>query len=184
VDTRRSHKLPGLGRRSAGATGAVVVAAACALLAGPPPAARAQTSVGGRAPNFSVRTVQGTVFTLSAQRGKVVVLDFLLPGCAECQLEARPLDRVAARFRGRGVRVLILDTAGVGNSLLRSYYLGQLHLRFALVASDPGYRVSRRYRITSVGTTVIVGRDGRIRWRGSWLGRQRLLARRIAAASR
>jgi len=166
------------------ATAAVVLATAYALLAGAPAAAEARTSIGRRAPDFSVRTVEGRVFTLSAQRGRVVVLDFLLPGCGECELEARPLDRVAARFRGRGVRVLILDTAGVGNRLLRSYYVGRLHLRFALVASDPGFRVSKRYRITSVGTTLVIGRDGRIRWRGSWLGRERLLARRIAAALR
>lgn len=70
----------------------VAVGATAAVLAGrqsesPPesaaPAAQAEATAGGTnadAPGFTVKTIEGESFALAAQRGKVVVVDFLAPG--------------------------------------------------------------------------------------------------------
>ncbi len=133
-----------------------------------------------RAPDFTVRTLDGRRFRLSAQTGKVVVFDFLLPGCGECEIEAPSLERAARRFGARRARVLILDLAGVDDKLLRSYF-GSLGLQGVLVAGD-GARVARSYGVHALGTTVIVGRDGTVRWRGSWVGDEGKLFARIGRA--
>jgi hypothetical protein len=72
-------------------------------------------------------------------------------------------------FSSRGVRVLLLDVSGLGDADLRRFYR-PYRLEKVLIARDAGFRVARTYRVTSLGTTVVVGRDGTIRWRGSWVG--------------
>lgn len=42
---------------------------------------------GDAAPDFTVRTAGGGTFSLSSDRGRVVVLDFLAPGCLDCTAE-------------------------------------------------------------------------------------------------
>lgn len=102
-------------------------------------------------PRAQGRTLDGKAFRLSAQRGKVVVLDFLVPGCGECEVQAPFLEQVARRFAPRGLRVLIVDVTGLEPRLLRGYYLGELRLRRALVGVDEGFRVSKRYRMNRLG---------------------------------
>lgn len=157
---------------------ALALATATAILAAATPG-RADAS----APDFTVRTVTGKPFRLSAQRGRVVVVDFLVATCRECQLEAPVLERAAARFQARGLRVLILDMdcCALDRELSRFYHR-RLGLEHVLVAADRGLRVARRYGVSQLGTTVIVGRDGSRIWQGTWLGREQQLFRRIAQA--
>ena len=138
-------------------------------------------AVGKRAPDFTVRTVDGKTFRLSAQRGKVVVFDFLVPGCGECEVEAPWLGTAARMFGSRGVKVLILDVSGLGDADLRRFYR-PYRLEKALIARDNGFGVARKYRVTSLGTTVVVGGDGTIRWRGSWVGDEDRLLNAIRRA--
>lgn len=138
-------------------------------------------AVGKRALDFTVRTVDGKTFRLSAQRGKVVVFDFLVPGCGECEVEAPWLGTAARMFGPRGAKVLILDVSGLGDADLRRFYR-PYRLEKALIARDNGFRVARKYRVTSLGTTVVVGRDGTITWRGSWVGDEDRLLNAIRSA--
>ena len=144
----------------------------------------AGASQSGRAPSFTVTTIDGKTFTLAAQRGKVVVVDFLQAGCASCAVQVPVLSRSASRFTSKGVEVLVLDVSGGSASALRSYYRGELGAsKRLLVAADKGFRVAQRYRVTAVGMTYVVGRDGRIRWQGLWLGKTNDLLRAIRQAA-
>jgi len=181
--TKRSGQQRAVrGRRLQGRLLAASTASVIAFAVGAVPAA-ASTSSG--APNFSVTTIAGKTFTLAGQRGKVVVLDFLAGGsCAVCAEEAPVLDRSAARFASKGVRVLVVDMSQGSASALRSFYRGKLHVSTRLlIAADEGLRVSQRYRVTSVGTTYVFGRDGSVRWHGLWLGKEQVLLGAIAQAA-
>lgn len=135
---------------------------ALAAFAGGEVAAGATSS--GRAPSFAVTTIDGKTFTLGAQRGGVVVFDFLQAGCSSCAEQVPVLDKSAARFASKGVRVLVVDLSGGSAHALRSFYRGKLGAsKGLLVASDTGFRVAQRYRVTAVGTTYVVGRDGSVR---------------------
>ncbi len=145
-------------------------------------AAAASASAG--APDFSVTTIDGKTFTLAAQRGKVVVFDFLQAGCSSCAEQVPVLDRSAARFASKGVEVLVVDLSGGRAAALRSYYRGKLGAsKRLLVAADKGFRVAQRYRVNAVGTTYVVGRNGSVRWQGLWLGKEKVLLRAIAQAA-
>ncbi len=137
----------------------------------------------GRAPSFTVTTIDGKTFTLAAQRGKVVVFDFLQAGCSSCAEQVPVLSRSASRFASKRVEVLVLDVSGGSASALRSYYRGTLRAsKRLLVAADKSFQVAQRYRVIAVGMTYVVGRDGRVRWQGLWLGKEDVLLRAIAQA--
>lgn len=138
----------------------------------------------GGAPSFTVTTIDGKTFALGAQRGKVVVFDFLQAGCSSCAEQVPVLDKSAARFAAKRVQVLVLDLSGGGAGALRSYYRGKLDAsKRLLIAPDKGFKVAQRYRVTAVGMTYVVGRDGRVRWHGLWLGKKNVLLRAIAQAA-
>ncbi len=141
---------------------------------GPDPSGAASADVrseAGRshpAPAFSLETVDGTTFSLTAQRGKVVVLDFLEAGCPSCAAEVPVLDQVARRVAGGGVTVLIVDVSGAGDGELRRYYRGDLGAsKRVLIAADRRFRVAGAYRPTSMPAGFVIGRDGRIAWDGT-----------------
>ncbi len=160
----------------------VAGAAFAVAVAGGTSAAGATGSSG--APDFSVTTIDGKTFTLAAQRGKVVVFDFLQAGCSSCAEQVPVLNRSATRFASKGVRVLVVDLSGGSAHALGSYYRGKLGAsKRLLVAPDKGFRVAQRYRVNAVGTTYVVGRDGSVRWHGLWLGKEKVLLRAIAQAA-
>ena len=137
-----------------------------------------------RPPGFSVTTIDGKAFTLSAQRGKVVVFDFLQAGCSSCAEQVPVLSRSASRFASKRVEVLVLDVSGESASALRSYYRGTLRAsKRLLVAADKSFRVAQRYRVIAVGMTYVVGRDGRVHWQGLWLGKENVLLGAIRQAA-
>src|SRR5262249_9622625 len=177
-----------LSRRHGGVVGGVrgrLLAASAALVAIVAGGAVATAGgASGGAPDFSVTTIDGKTFTLAAQRGRVVVFDFLAGGeCAICGPEALALDRSATRFVARGVRVLVVDMSGDGAQALRRFYRGKLHTsKRLLIAPDKDLRVSQRYRVTATGATYVVGRDGSVRWQGLWVGKEDVLNGAIARA--
>ncbi len=139
-------------------------------------------AVSGRAPEIVAPTIEGATFRLSALRGKVVVLDFLTPGCGECEIAAPLLQRAATRFAARGVTFVIVDLSNANARRLRSYYRDQLNLKRVIVVRDKGFRVGRAYAVVSLGTTFVVGRSGDVAWKGSWHDSMAALTKAVSTA--
>ena len=145
-------------------------------------AARGSLVASGRAPEIVAPTIEGRTFRLSALRGKVVVLDFLTPGCGECEVAAPLLQRAATRFAARGATFVIVDLSNASAKLLRDYYRDQLSVERVAVVRDSGFRIGRAYSVVSLGTTFVVGRDGEVAWKGSWHGSKAALFTAVSAA--
>lgn len=150
--------------------------------------AKLSARVGGpeqAAPDFTLETVDGERFWLSAQRGRVVVFEFLVAGCPSCAQQVPVLDRAASRFAAQGVKVLIIDLGGYNDDrVLRYYYRDQYGASDkVLIADDRGFRVARAYNLTMDRLAFVIGRDGRIRER-LFLPSEQGLFRAIEAALR
>jgi peroxiredoxin len=141
-------------------------------------------AAGRRAPGFELATIDGRRFSLAGARGKVVVLDFLAPGCPSCAASLRPLGRTALGFGPRRVSFVIVDVSGASDGRsLREYYYETYRLpRRVLIGEDRGFRIARAYRLNQLGLTFVIGRDGQIRWQGVWGSDERKLAAEIRAA--
>jgi len=63
------------------------------------------------APDVRLQFFSGDgTFDLAAYRGKVVVLNFWASWCVDCKLEAKALHDAAARWKGKDVVVVGVDT--------------------------------------------------------------------------
>src|ERR1044071_5010721 len=69
------------------------------------PAGTAQPPGEGKpmAPTFSLTSLEGEKFDLSALRGKVVVLNFWFTGCVPCVAEFKQLNRLVDKYKDKGV---------------------------------------------------------------------------------
>ncbi len=121
---------------------------------------------GSPAPDFEAIDAKGKPVRLSDLKGKVVVLDFWATWCGPCMASMPHNQEVIERLQAEGLPVALLavDDAEsrdaflrVAKSTLKNYpNLWFLHI----VASNSA---SKLYRVSSIPTQVVVGRDGTIR---------------------
>jgi len=142
-----------LQRRLAGQVG---ISGALALLCGPAVSSPALSV----APDFTLRSIGGPNLRLQEQRGKVVLINFWATWCAPCRLEMPHLDRLFDKYRATGFVMLgvnVDDDAGRAVALAT-----RAGWKFPLLL-DTEKTVSRLYDISTMPTTVLVDRDGRVR---------------------
>jgi thiol-disulfide isomerase/thioredoxin len=103
-------------------------------------------------------TVDARPASLSALRGKVVLVNFWASWCLDCRLEMPVLERL---HRELGPQDLAVDGVNVresGETISR--YASELGLSFPLVL-DPHGAIAAQYGMIGLPATFLVGRDGR-----------------------
>lgn len=132
-------------------------------------------SNGPLAPDFTVKTLDGSEFTLSEHRGKVIILYAMAAWCPTCVPEAQALAQIHREYRDRGVEVLILDVWPGETEEQLLQFKNSVQGGDHFWAMDRESRWALAYEIKTLDTTVIVDRQGRIAYRdGSSTPYQRL----------
>lgn len=148
---------------SAPAATAVAVAVTDTAAPPPPPTPEETTlvQVGQPAPPFTVATLGGAPFSLGAQKGKVVLVNWFATWCGPCKAEMPHLkDRVWATFKDHPDFVMISiareeDAAKVGPFVAER----GLPWTFGL---DTDRRAYAQYAEAYIPRNHLVGRDGAI----------------------
>lgn len=136
--------------------------------------------IGATAPDFTLPATTGGSMHLGSMRGQTVLLYFQEGlTCEPCWTQIADLEKSAAAVKAAGVdRIVSITTDPIG--LLRQKVADE-HLRTA-VLSDSALSVSRDYHANAYGmmgdsrdghTFVLIGPDGRIRWRADYGGAPR-----------
>ncbi|MCA9705413.1 MAG: redoxin domain-containing protein, partial [Myxococcales bacterium] len=122
---------------------------------------------GGPTPSFEVLTMDGGRFGPGDLSGKVSVLTFWATWCGACQSELSDLDELQHEYTEQPVQFLAINNDGNARTALEAAYKVQ---RFSEArgmtlptALDDG-TAARSFRVGPIPHTLVVGRDGVVRY--------------------
>jgi len=149
----------------------LIAAAALAAFAGAAaPAATAgeipeKFKIGDRAPDFTLRDLDGREVRLSSFAGnKVVLLAFWSLRCGACLQEVPFLEQIHTAYRAKGVAVLSVVTDGVGAGETGAIIKEVGAALTYPVLVDPDFTVSDTFTNFVVPYTLVIDRSGVIRY--------------------
>ncbi len=130
-----------------------------ALLTSVVPAATASLE-GGPAPDFVLKSQDGSNVRLSEFRGQVVLVNFWARYADESREEMAELDRIDGTYRSAGLVVLgvsVDEDAGRAREFVKSRKTGYPML------FETGPTLGQRYHLQKMPMTVLVDRSGTVR---------------------
>ena len=101
----------------------------------------------------------GKEVTLSALKGKVVLLDFWATWCGPCKASMPLIEELHREFAGREVVFLALNTGESNPDTARKFFTEKGYTSRCLLEADA---VSVAYGVSGLPTLLIVGRDGKV----------------------
>ncbi len=170
---RRTRPMTGQARRRwllpAAAVVVVIMALAAAVALKTPSTATAQScstskavglAVGQCAPNFTLKDLSDANVSLSAYRGRPVLIHFWAVGCPTCAGEYPAFSRIVRQYRSRGLVVLAVDAWGEPKPLIAQWQSSH-HLPAAILVDVPT-AVYNLYHGEGTPTSYFIDRQGRI----------------------
>ena len=137
---------------------AALLTGALVLLRGP---AFEVARVGAAAPDFALPGLAGEPVVLSQQRGSVVFVNFWATWCPPCRDEAPSLERLYAKLRDDGFRVLAVSVDAAGEEAAVDAFVLEFGLSFPILL-DPGKRAHDSFGVTGVPETYLIDAQGRL----------------------
>jgi thiol-disulfide isomerase/thioredoxin len=132
------------------------------------------------APNFSVTTIDKAKFTLADKKGKVVGILFMAGWCGSCLPEANAWGQLYAKYRDKGLEVLIMDVEQSDEPADLRDFKARAEGGDHAWAIDKNFTLVQAFRVRSLDTTIIIGRDGRIVYRDEFPTSLAVLERVVA----
>ena len=113
------------------------------------------------APEFTLANRAGGQLSLSGLRGQVVMINFWASWCGPCRQEFPALDEMYRKYQPMGFALVGINVESEQADAER--FLGARPVSFPILF-DPDNTVSDRYGVSAMPTTVLVDRQGRLRW--------------------
>ena len=113
------------------------------------------------APDFTLKSLQGDNLRLQEYRGQVVLINFWASWCGPCRQEMPLLDRLHQRYQATGFAVLGVNVEGEIKPAQE--IVDKTRVTFPVLI-DEDQKVSELYDLEAMPSTVIVDRDGVVRY--------------------
>ena len=114
-----------------------------------------------RAPAFSLQSVSGGSVSLAQFKGDVVMINFWASWCGPCRQEMPLLDDIYKQYKDMGFVLLGVNVEP--DSQNASGWLSKTPVSYPIL-SDPKSAVSQLYQVQAMPTTVIIDRQGVVRY--------------------
>jgi len=112
-----------------------------------------------RAPDFTLKDVDGNSVSLGDFRGKTVFLNFWATWCTPCRWEMPSMERLYRQLGGRGLVMLAVDSKESRKQVAN--FMNEFQLSFPALLDTNG-SVSSLYRVVGFPSTHIIDRRGRM----------------------
>jgi len=113
------------------------------------------------APDFTLKSLEGSNLRLEEYRGQVVLINFWASWCGPCRQEMPLLDRLHHRYEDTGFAVLGVNVEG--EAAPAQEIVDKTNVTFPILIDD-GQKVSELYNLQAMPSTVVIDRDGVVRY--------------------
>lgn len=118
-------------------------------------------TLSGRAPDFTLDSRGGDSVSLAELEGNVVLVNFWATWCGPCREEMPHLEAIYQRYKDLGFTLLGVNVEE--DSSDASKFLAETPVSFPILF-DPENEVSKLYDVVAMPSTVLIGRDGTMRY--------------------
>ena len=115
--------------------------------------------INSKAPDFTLKDMNGKTVSLSAFKGKVVLLNFFATWCPPCRAEMPALNKLYHALKHRGLEVVAVSTDRSINDI--KDFLEKNRVDFP-VLFDADRTATKQYRVFSMPTTFLINKNGMI----------------------
>lgn len=118
-------------------------------------------AVGSQAPDFSLKTPDGTTKTLASYKGKLLLLDFWGTWCPPCRMAMPGLQKLHEKYKDKGLAVVGMNYEHAKDADAAKYMKDQ-RLDYELLLHAE--QVVDKYKIRGFPTFFLIDPDGKILW--------------------
>jgi peroxiredoxin len=111
------------------------------------------------AADFTLRDVDGQQHTLSAYRGKIVIVNFWATWCPPCRFELPAMEKVWNRVKNKDVIILGINVGEDADTIFT--FTADYPVTFPLLM-DTDSSVIRKYPVIGLPTTFVIDTSGRL----------------------
>lgn len=113
------------------------------------------------APDFTLKSMNGSNVRLSELKGDVILLNFWASWCGPCRTEMPLLNKLHNKYKRIGFTVLGVNVEESNTAALA--FLDENKVSFPILW-DSKNTVSKQYNVLAMPTTVMIDRDGQVRY--------------------
>ena len=119
-------------------------------------------TLSGPAPGFTLQSSTGEQVSLESLKGKVVMVNFWATWCVPCRQEMPHLQALYERYESLGFELLAVNVEK-NNAEGARKWLEETPVTFPVLL-DGNNQVSKLYKVQTMPSTVLIGRDGTMRF--------------------
>ena len=114
-----------------------------------------------QAPDFTLHAMSGPDMRLQQQRGRVVMVNFWATWCGPCRQEMPQLNRLYEKYKSSGFVLLGVNVDD--DTAKAAEVAAKLGVTFPVLL-DTEKSVSKLYDVSTMPSTMIIDRDGKVRY--------------------
>ena len=116
-------------------------------------------SAGSKAPDFTLKTATGEIFTLSELKGQAVLVNLWATWCPPCRAEMPAIQKMYIEYKDRGFIVLAVNLTYQDDPFAVVPFAEEFNLTFPILLDETG-ETGKAFQIRSLPSSYFINRHG------------------------